>query len=315
MTFLLPVDWALTVQAAAPLTTTSSMLWPLTACALLAGLGFVFVALRQKDNQLQSQAAQLQTYQKVQQAKDKHLKTEMVTLKDQLRETKQELGAQRKKNHTHHAELRTAQQQLKDAQKRLHEALHQRPAFVEPQEKVAPVEPVPKPEPAAQRADKIEATVTPAVATPSQLALQAELEALRREQQAMQEALEVSRKAARTHKDALTRLRRKHEDLRRIDIISRSKVELLEDKLRGLGRQYYEAISEVAALKGEVRPPRPSEPKQDTAAPRKRAPRSAKQQPRDIRLDGEEDTTRPSMADATDAPMSVVIPDDPMLLN
>lgn len=314
MTFLGSVCWALMVQTNAPLTTASSVLWPLTVCGLVAGLGFALVALRQKDNQLQSQAAQLQTYQKVQQTKDKQLKSDLATLKDQLRESKQELGGQRKKNHAHQAELRAAQQQLKEMQKRLHDALHQKPAFAEP--KIEATQAAPTIEKAKPQVETPAAEIapTPVAPTPSQLALQAELEALRREHHALQETLDVSRKASRTHKDALTRLRRKHEDLRRIDIISRSKVELLEDKLRGLGRQHYEAISEVAALKGEVRPPRPSEPKEAVPPSRKRPARSGKKQPRDVRLDNDTPTKTASSKDEGSL-TATLIADDPMLLN
>lgn len=42
------------------------------------------------------------------------------------------------------------------------------------------------------------------------------------------------------------------EDLRRIDLMSRNKVSLLEDRLARLGREHYEAISALCAARGET---------------------------------------------------------------
>ena len=39
--------------------------------------------------------------------------------------------------------------------------------------------------------------------------------------------------------------------------MTKNKTGVLEDKLLTLGRQYYDAISEIALLKGDVKPPRP----------------------------------------------------------
>ena len=47
------------------------------------------------------------------------------------------------------------------------------------------------------------------------------------------------------------------ERYRRVDIMTKNKTGVLEDKLLTLGRQYYDAISEIAVLKGDVKPPRP----------------------------------------------------------
>ena len=75
--------------------------------------------------------------------------------------------------------------------------------------------------------------------------------------QALLESLRLEREERDKAKEELRQLHRRVEGLRRIDLITKGKIELLEDKVRGLGRQYYEAVSELAALKGEVVPPRP----------------------------------------------------------
>jgi hypothetical protein len=62
------------------------------------------------------------------------------------------------------------------------------------------------------------------------------------------------------------KLERYVESLRRITVVSKSKVELLEDKLAHLGRQYYEAVSELAALKGEVGPAQKKDEASETSA-------------------------------------------------
>ena len=88
-------------------------------------------------------------------------------------------------------------------------------------------------------------------------AYDAQLEALTAERSSLLTTLEAERHTARAHKAELARLRHYCEQLRRIDMVSKGKVEVLEDKLAALGRQYYETVSELAALKGEVVPPRP----------------------------------------------------------
>ena len=47
-------------------------------------------------------------------------------------------------------------------------------------------------------------------------------------------------------------MQRKVEGYRRVDIITKGKMEILEDRITQLGRQYYDAVSELAVLKGEV---------------------------------------------------------------
>ncbi|MEZ0310560.1 MAG: hypothetical protein ACAI38_02240 [Myxococcota bacterium] len=56
------------------------------------------------------------------------------------------------------------------------------------------------------------------------------------------------------------RMKKKVDDYRRADLVTKSRVEVLNDKLGTIGRQYYDAVSELAALKGESAPPAPRAP-------------------------------------------------------
>ena len=57
------------------------------------------------------------------------------------------------------------------------------------------------------------------------------------------------------HRHTLEQLQKRVEAYRRIDFIHKKEIELVQDKLQTMGRQYYQAVSEVAALKGTVPPP------------------------------------------------------------
>lgn len=60
------------------------------------------------------------------------------------------------------------------------------------------------------------------------------------------------------------RAKKKVDDYRRAEMVIKSRMELLNDKLGSMGRQYYDAISELAALKGEKAPPAPQPPTEKT---------------------------------------------------
>ena len=214
---------------------------------------------RNKDLELAQQKARKQETALAD--REKQLQKERDAKRDAAQETKQEVGTLRKKNHALLEEQKKLRDQLRDEVKLRIEAQNTRPAFidVEPRKPAVPVEekkviakPVEAPAPAPAAAP----APSPEPAGPDPV-LVARLTALEADKKVRSEQLEAERLQAQAHKEELKRLRRRVEDLRRIDLISKSKVELLEDKLRGLGRQYYDAISEVAALKGEVVPPRP----------------------------------------------------------
>ena len=72
---------------------------------------------------------------------------------------------------------------------------------------------------------------------------------------AAEEALQKDGLAHNETRHEGARQRRRCEDLRRIDIISRSKLAILEDRFGAQSRLYYEVVSELAAERGEVVPP------------------------------------------------------------
>ena len=68
-------------------------------------------------------------------------------------------------------------------------------------------------------------------------------------------------------KRSLSRMERRIEDYRQADIIAKGKVELAEDKLADWQKRYYNSVSELALLKGEVAPMPPKAPKEPKAEP------------------------------------------------
>ena len=164
-----------------------------------------------------------------------------------------ELGAQRKKHHTAQQMVSALRQQLRDAHKELEAAKHSRPAFS--QASPAPAKAL-QPSREASAAAKTHAVPTVAPDPQGSEHLAALVQA-RLETQALQEALAEEKAGYSAARVELQKHRRRAEDLRRVEIITRSKHKLVEDKLRTMGRQYYDAISELAALKGEVLVPPP----------------------------------------------------------
>ena len=84
--------------------------------------------------------------------------------------------------------------------------------------------------------------------------------------------IENKKKMKHELKDARYRLER----YRRIDLIKQREHELVDDRLLTMGRLYYDVVSEMAALKGEVVPPKPRELREAEARAAERAARDAK---------------------------------------
>ena len=82
----------------------------------------------------------------------------------------------------------------------------------------------------------------------------------------------IKKKMKHELKDARYRLER----YRRIDLIKQREHELVDDRLLTMGRLYYDVVSEMAALKGEVVPPKPRELREAEARAAERAARDAK---------------------------------------
>lgn len=184
--------------------------------------------------------------------------------REELREQKQELGQLRKKNHALQEEQKKLRDDLREANRMRLEVQNARPAFAEVEER----KPAPKAAKAVEKvhvdadvaaAHPVAAPVVAPVAIDPNPELLARLSKIETDKQALETQLHSERQAANTQREELKKLRKRSEDLRRIDVMTKSRMDLMEDKLRGLGRQYYDAISELAAVKGEVVPPRPRE--------------------------------------------------------
>lgn len=296
----------LTAIAGSGAPTAASAVWPtiaIGASGLCSWLYMMLTRAKQENESIQERRAVLE---RLHEARDKHLAGEMDGVKTTLRENKLELAAQRKKNHAAQEALRAAQQALREEVKRREAAQNERPAFAEIKPR-AEAKAVPKPAPKAP-VESAPTAPEPAASAES-LALQAELETLKRRHGALVDALDKAKQACQTQKQNAQRLQRRHEDLRRIDIISRSKVELLEDKLRGMGRQYYEAISELALLKGEVAPPKPKGLPEappmfngESMTPEMIEPTAETLRPVSLMAEGEDEDEQDEDHDSADAP-------------
>lgn len=209
--------------------------------------------------------------------------------KKALRETEIALAAQKKKNFKQQALLQEALDAAQEAQIRANEAVAaaqharrqadaQRHAEAArqagPASKAkraqAPIEPPAEPESAAQAPTEAQAiqTAPPQDAAPAAMpqseaekALQAHLEQLSQALSAAQEACAQSEALRTDQAKKLKEVRREQarkdkriEDLRRVDLMSRGKIGVLEDKLKRMGRDLYETISALAQARGEVRP-------------------------------------------------------------
>ncbi len=256
----------MTTIASAPIGNAIGTLLPASflVCAVIMVVGGLRLRALMADHTTQAQ--QLQQQNDLIRAGQEQLHKLRADLDEKQREMQTlrlESGTQRKKNHVTQDEIKRLRASLKEETERRIAAQNTRPAFAEPT----------KPKSVAHAAKTLEATAarptqaqpTPTVATPatvegpgpSELALQAQVKTLEAEITRQKQTLGDERASMLELRDEIKKMRKRSEDLRRIDIITKSKMEILEDKLRHLGRAHYEAISEVALLKGEVKPPQP----------------------------------------------------------
>ncbi len=209
--------------------------------------------------------------------KERKLAKELEAKKAEYQELKQDLGAQKKKGFGAQEETKGLRAEIKRLTEEVEHVRHERSAYDSAREvakshepKAKPIEAKPvetKPEP---KAEPVEAKPTIVVADTE---LAARAERLEAQNKSLSEALRAERDEKRAWQDEQRQARKRTEALRRIDIITKGKVEVLEDRLKGLGRQYYEAVSELAVLKGEVAPPRP----RDLDAPASETPSTDEQ--------------------------------------
>lgn len=167
--------------------------------------------------------------------------------RDNLKDVKRDLASQKKKNHKIQEELKTMRAELRDHLQDAEKKRNSRPAFdVSPTAK----EPVAETKKAAEPEEKPEEVKNVPAPKPDPARVDAAV-------QRLEEELEAERATSQKQRAELKRLRRRSEDLGRVDMITKGQIAVLDDKVRTLGRQYYDAVSEVAALKGEVQPPKP----------------------------------------------------------
>jgi hypothetical protein len=197
------------------------------ACGLIAWLA---VAWRRAERQRADVHARHVAALRAQSSRDKTAAEALAASRTQVREIRQDLSSQRKKNHALQQALRAAELRAGDERQQRLDAQHIRPAFAEPEPELPPA---PRPRQAAQAV--LPAAAAPAAAPargPSELALQAELAVLRRQHAEAQVRLATAQSQAADSHQTIQRLQKRCEDMRRIDLISRAQLELLEDKLR-----------------------------------------------------------------------------------
>lgn len=230
-----------------------NMLLSLGFVAAVAVLALIIVLSRSQsetrraDNLLKEREAALSNVKALQSKEREQLK-KLEERAEELKSVKQDLAGLRKKHHSAQEEAKKLRVEMKDQVEERDQLLHARPAF-EPVVK-AKIE-APKVFAAPEAKPKREEPVASATDTDGKIAkLESEIAHLKG-------ILDDEKKAQRSQRDDGRKLRYYAEQLRRIAVVSKSQVEALEDKVTSLGRQYYDAVSELAALKGEVVPPKP----------------------------------------------------------
>ena len=171
--------------------------------------------------------------------------------RDDIDALKRDLAAQKKKNHSLSEDLKNLRDQLRDEKDASRKLRDVKPAFAEP---VAEKPKEPK-EPAKAKPEPKPEVDEPKVKGVTVAELQKKIEDAQTKIGELKKTLHVEREKEKTDQNELKAMRKRIEDYRRIDMISKSKMDVLEDRLHHMGRQYYDTVSELAVLKGEVAPP------------------------------------------------------------
>jgi predicted nucleic acid-binding Zn-ribbon protein len=238
-----------------------------------------------------SQLAELQT--KLSSLDEEHRKLGEVERKrakdleqkrDELGKLKKDLAGQKKKTHAAKEETKKLREDLTD-QRAVFEKRHgERPAF-----ESAPAAPVAKKieetDKSEKRVEKTEAA--PAVTGITLGELQQKVTRLEEANARLAADLDATRQERNADIAELKRLRRRAEDYRRIDVVTQGKMAAFEDRINHLGRQYYEACTEIAVLKGEV----PRVPPPQEMPPPSSAPKAQRSQPAPSDDGGHEDSS------------------------
>tara|TARA_B100001964_G_C14190372_1_gene580765 strand:+ start:72 stop:1142 length:1071 start_codon:yes stop_codon:yes gene_type:complete len=263
LTQLMPLAAALVAQASSSETSLVTIAMTMAFIAAAGGCFMLYSRLGALKTQVDGIQASLST--KDQELRDtagreKKLQKDLTEKNESYTKLKHDLAGQKKKLHTAHEETKELKKNHKEQVEKLQRGVNSKPAFQEaaksePKAKPVEVKAEPKAEPKAEATAEATAEVK---AAPDPRA-SAELDALKATNEKLKTRLNDNKqymaKAKREVKDSRQRVER----YRRIDIITRNRTELLEDKLLTLGRDHYDIISEIAVLKGEVQPPRPRE--------------------------------------------------------
>jgi DNA repair exonuclease SbcCD ATPase subunit len=215
----------------------SILFWALKSRKKVQGeLGEAQLKLSQTSEDLKSTR---QTQKQGQQNLDKKT-TENTKLKN-------DLGAQKKKNHTLQEELKPLRKKVETLEAASSAEKQEKPAYQ--------AEKTPKPKPAPVKMDDAPAHPDPDPA-PALAAKQdnheQRLKDFEDELAKLRGRLKEEKDSSFGHASEMKTMRRQLENYRRIDLMTRSKFETLEDQLNQMGRKYYDAVSEVALLKGEI---------------------------------------------------------------
>lgn len=169
----------------------------------------------------------------------------------EVQQLKKDLGAQKKKAHQVAEELKSLRAELKAAREEAKNTAKSRPAFSSSTPAAAP-----KPDSSTDDERALEESKHEIEGLKKSIEeLQASLETLGREKSVVAEKMESALSEVKRANAESRRAKRRVDEYRRADQVARSRNELVDDKLRHLSRQYYEVVSELAALKGEVTPP------------------------------------------------------------
>jgi predicted nucleic acid-binding Zn-ribbon protein len=172
---------------------------------------------------------------------------------EEVTELRKEIGALKKKNFTLQEEAKKSKTSFEAKIEEREKLLTGRPAF-----ESAPV--VEKPRPAAVVAAApapAPAPVAAPVSAPADSALLSRVEAMGRDNAELSAKVNELASVVREGTGEMRRMKKRIDDYRRADVVTKSKLDVLNDKLGTMGRRYYDAVSELAHLKGEVAPGKP----------------------------------------------------------
>lgn len=195
-------------------------------------------------------------------------------LKGEISNLKRDLSQAKKRAHDTQAELKAELDRERASRKELEKRLNDTPAFQDEATKakaatVATKPPMPK-EDTTQEVTEPVVSTQPVVDGESELGKANAFIAKLKDERS--ELIESKKNLKRELKDARYRVER----YRRIDLVKQREHELVDDRLLTMGRLYYDAVSQIAAMKGEVVPPKPRELREAEARAAERAARDAK---------------------------------------